>query len=386
MTTANGTNTATQPINHAKDLEILETKPAKSKRNYQNPLIDVTLTLDAGSKRIKFLLDGYETTIDSVYKEVKADLPSGRAGCFRYKNKNYYVGKGCDSVLGELVEGQKNNKIKKLDIWLIGALTSDTDFLDDLIEEKRNRYKNKPIRLNISLKLLSLSSSKAGDIKKVIESIGVFIYRNREFSVEFNNLDKEFIFSEGYGAALTARNQLPEGIKEFAVIDLGGGTLTLTTYKCGRRLPKVNNQTVASGGGMQNLASKIFISLNKTDKGGETKSLESIFEALKACTLADNEFSVPYRVGAETVNIQDEVIDGLSHWVADNPSIANILTKASQILVSGGFVFATGGGFASGVIAQWIKSKVTNGINSPHYQLLENPHVINVLGMQLLDK
>lgn len=382
MTTANGTAKAVQ----AKDLEIVPVKSVKPKRETKNPMTEVKLTLDAGSKRIKFLLDGYETTIESIYKEVKGDLPSGRAGCFRYKNKNYYVGKGCNSVLGELVEGQKNNKIKKLDIWLIGALTSDTDFLDDLIEDKRNRYKNKPIRLTINLKLLSLSSSKTGDIKKILESIGVFSYRNREFSVEFSNLNEEFIFSEGYGAALTSRNQLPDGVKEFAVIDLGGGTLTLTSYKCGRRLPKVSNQTVASGGGMQNLASKIFISLNKTDKGGETKSLESIFEALKACNLTDDGLYVPYRVGSETSNIQDEVIDGLSHWVSDNPSIANILTKISQILVSGGYVFATGGGFSSGIISQWIESKVTNGINSPHYQLLENPHVINVLGMQLLDK
>ena len=388
MTTLNGTASATQ----AKDLEVLpvaDTQQAtqkKTKRESKNPLIDANLTLDAGSKRIKFLLDGYETTIDSIYKQVKGDLPSGSAGCFSYKSKNYYVGKGCDSVIGELVEGQKDNKIKKLDIWLIGALTSDTDFLDDLIEDKRNRYKNKPIRLSINLKLLSLSSNKTGDIKKILESIGTFEYRGREFSVEFKDLDKEFVFSEGYGAALTAKNLLPESTREFSVLDLGGGTLTLTTYKCGRRLPKRDNQAIASGGGMQDLASKIFISLNKTDKGGETKSLNSIFEALKACKPNEKGFMVPYRVGSETSNIEDEVIDGLSNWVADNPSIANILTKASQILVHGGYVFATGGGFASAVIGKWIESKLIAGIDNPHFQILESPHIINVTGMQLLDK
>lgn len=386
MTTTNGTAKAALTIDQGKDLEVIEPKPAKPKREYQNPITDVNLTLDAGSKRIKFILDGYETTIDSIYKEVKGDLPSGSAGCFRYKNKNYYVGRGCDSVLGELVEGQKDNKIKKLDIWLIGALSSDTDFLDDLIEEKRNRYKNKPIRLSINIKLLSLSSNKLGDIKKILTGIGVFVYRGREFSVEFKNLDKEFIYSEGYGAALTAKTHLPENIREFSILDLGGGTFTLTTYKCGRRLPKRDNRTVASGGGMQNLASKIFISLNKTDKGGETRSLESIFEALKACKSNEDGFTVPYRVGAETSNIEDEVIDGLSKWVSDNPSIANILTKASQILVNSGYVFATGGGFASAVIAYWLKEKLVAGVGSPHYHLLENPHVINVTGMQLLDK
>ncbi|MEM7727377.1 MAG: hypothetical protein AAF208_13565 [Cyanobacteria bacterium P01_A01_bin.45] len=388
MKNTNGTAKATQ----AKDLEVLPltdtqtVAPKKTKRESKNPLTEVNLTLDAGSKRIKFLLDGYETTIDSVYKQVKGDLPSGSAGCFNYKDKNYYVGRGCDSVIGTLVEGQKDNKIKKLDIWLIGALTSDTDFLDDLIEDTRNRYKSKPIRLSINLKLLSLSSSKMGDIKKILTGIETFNYRGREFSVEFKDLEKDFIFDEGYGAALTAKTQIPETVREFSILDLGGGTLTLTTYKCGRRLPKRDNRTVASGGGMQNLASKIFISFNKNDKGGETKSLESIFEALKACKSTDNGFIVPYRFGAETVDIKEECIDGLNYWVADNPSIDNILTKASQILVNGGYVFATGGGFASLVISDWIKGKLIAGIDNPHFQILENPHIINVTGMQLLDK
>ena len=125
------------------------------------------------------------------------------AGCFRYKGKNYVVGRGCDAVLGELVEAQKDNKIKKLDIWFLGALTSDPDFLDELLEDKRNRYKSKPIRLGIDIKLLSLSSNKQGDITKILKGIETFVYRGREFTIEFKNLDSEFIYSEGYGAALT---------------------------------------------------------------------------------------------------------------------------------------------------------------------------------------
>lgn len=379
----NGTTTA-----QAKDLELVttieqETK-VKVKREYQNPPTPVNLILDAGSKRIKFLLNGFDTTIDSIYKEVKADLPSGRAGCFNYKNKNYYVGKGCDSVLGELVEGQKDNKIKKLDIWLIGALTSDADFLDDLLTDKRNRYANKPIRLVINLTLLSLSESKRGLINKILTDIGNFFYRGREFSISFKNLDKEFIFAEGYGAALKARSLLSSDVREFSVLDLGGGTLTLTTYKNGRTLPKVDTRTVASGGGMQDLASHIFISLNKTDLGGETKSLNSIFEALKGCKVTDKGFDVPYRIGNRTENIEDSVIDGLSTWVSENPSIAKILTATSQLLVNGQSVYATGGGFAALIVADWIKQQVTNGVSYGHFQVLDNPHIINVTGMQYL--
>lgn len=382
---ANGAHTQ-QPI---QDLTMLQIEPnlndkARKPKSYNNPLIDCSLILDAGSKRIKFLLNGYESTIESVYKEIKGDLPSGMSGCFQYKKKNYVVGRGCESVLGELVEAQKDNKIKKLDVWVLGALTSDSDFLDDILEDKRSRYKTKPIRLSVDIKLLSLSSNRQGDISKILQNIEGFNYRGREFTVEFKNLKSEFIYSEGYGAALSARNSLPDGITNFAILDLGGGTLTLTSYGIGRRLPKVLSRSVASGGGMQNLASQIFVSLNKTDIGGETKSLNSIFEALKACKRENEGFLVPYRVGGRTENIAESVTDGLSNWIADNPSIADILTKSSQILVSGGAIYCTGGGFASLIISAKIIEIITAGVGNGTCDVLENPHIINVSGMKYL--
>jgi hypothetical protein len=217
--------------------------------------------------------------------------------------------------------------------------------------------------------------------------IETFIYRGREFNIEFKGLDSEFIYSEGYGAALTAKKSLNEGVDSFAVLDLGGGTLTLTSYKVGRKLPKVLNRSVASGGGMQDLARQIFISLNKTDIGGETKSLGSIFEALKACRMDENgEHLVPYRVGNKTENIAESVLDGISNWIADNPSIADILTKSSQVLVGGGSVFCTGGGFASKIIADKLQALITNAVSHGQFEILENPDVINILGMNhLLD-
>jgi hypothetical protein len=387
-TSTNGT----KPTQDIQQFEIVNSLPdttdkKKKPRESKNPLIDCSMILDAGSKRIKCLLNNYPNTIDSIYKEVKGELPSGMAGCFRYKNKNYVVGRGCDAVLGELVEGQKDNKIRKLDIWLLGALTSDPDFLDELLEDKRNRYKTKPIRICVDIKLLSLSSNKQGDITKILKGIETFIYRGREFVVEFKGLDSEFIYSEGYGAALTARRLLNAGVDSFAILDLGGGTLTLTSYKVGRKLPKVLNRSVASGGGMQDLARQIFISLNKTDIGGETKSLGSIFEALKACFLNESgEYLVPYRVGDKTENIAESVLDGISNWIADNPSIADILTKSSQVLVGGGSVFCTGGGFASKIIADKLQALITNAVSHGQFEILENPDVINILGMNCLDQ
>jgi len=127
--------------------------------------------------------------------------------------------------------------------------------------------------------------------------------------------------------------------------------------------------------------------LNKTDIGGETKSLNSIFEALKACRADENsQYVVPYRVGNKTENITESVLDGISNWIADNPSISDILTKSSQVMVSGGSVFATGGGFASKIIGDKLQSLITNVVNYGQFQILENPDVINVLGMNCLDQ
>jgi hypothetical protein len=79
-------------------------------------------------------------------------------------------------------------------------------------------------------------------------------------------------------------------------------------------------------------------------------------------------------------------LDGISNWIVDNPSIADILTKSSQVMVSGGFVFATGGGFASKIIGDRLQSLITNAVSHGQFQILENPDVINILGMKYLNQ
>ena len=146
-----------------KETEQPKAKKSKAKTSKPKPnaITYVDVVLDAGSHSNKSMIDGYENSFSSVFKEIKGDLPSGMAGCFSYKNKNYIVGELADGFPGDLVYAYQDNKIKCLDIWLIGALTSDCDFLDELIADKKsmNKYKNMPIRLSVNLMLLSLSSS-----------------------------------------------------------------------------------------------------------------------------------------------------------------------------------------------------------------------------------
>ncbi len=105
---------------------------------------------------------------------------------------------------------------------------------------------------------------------------------------------------------------------------------------------------------------------------------------MKACKRENEDFLVPYRVGGRTENISESVVDGLCNWVSDNPSIADILTKSSQILVNGSAIYCTGGGFGSAIIAHKIVEIITTGVADGNCEVLENPHIINVSGMKYL--
>ncbi|MEM7556700.1 MAG: hypothetical protein AAF378_21900 [Cyanobacteria bacterium P01_A01_bin.84] len=401
MTTTNGqtkTEQTTQQLTMIETTEQLEStatqteqtpkvkKPkSKNSKPKSNAITYVNVILDAGSHSNKSMIDGYENSFSSVFKEIKGDLPSGMAGCFSYKNKNYIVGELADGFPGELIYAFEDNKIKCLDIWLIGALTSDCDFLDELIADKKskNKYKNMPIRISVNLKLLSLSSSKKGDISKILSNLKTFTYRGKDIELSINNLEDEFIYSEGYGAALTAKQAIND--REFYILDLGGGTLTLTQYRNGRELPKAVNRHIATGGGMQIVAEQIYKAVSKADMGGQEVRLSGIFAALKACKRIDSGYHTPYCLGRNNIDISSEIPDGLQSWIDDNPTIKKVLTEARERLNSGYSLFATGGGFASAIISDWISDYLTEDINSASFQVLDNCANINVNGMKLLD-
>ena len=350
----------------------------------KNTWVKANLTLDPGNKQLKFSLDGsHPIPISSIYKEIKGELPVGKAGCFGYKDKNYIVGNAAHSLKGKLFKAYEGNKTPKLDIWILGALTAEPDFLDGILKDKehKNKYPGKPCRIQINLKLLSLTTEKVNEIVKTLKGIEKFTYRNQEFEIEIGNLDKDFLYSEGFGAALCAHHTHPE-LQEFGVVDLGGGTITFTLYRNGRHEPKVFEQFPASGGGMVSIATCIFESMNTGDIGGQHRKLDSIYTALK--TGKDLDY-VGYRLGNRTHNIAQAVNDGMDLWANDNPTVVEILTRIGQFLLGGGHVFATGGGFGSPVIANWIKEYLTNEIENAQFEVLDNPHIINLTGMQLLD-
>lgn len=348
----------------------------------KNTWVRATLNIDPGNKMLKFSCNGSASSpVPSIYKELKGDLPVGKSGCFGYKGKNYIVGNGAHSLKGKLYKSYEGHKTSKIDIWVLAALTSDS-FLDEILQDEHyNKYPSKPCRIKLNINLLSLTTEKVAAIKKTLQEIQSFTYRNRTFEIEFTNLEKEFIHTEGLGAALTAFKKCPD-LDEIGILDLGGGTIAFSILIGGKYHPKVLEQYPASGGGMVSVATCIFDSINTGDIGGQHRRLDSIFAALKTAKAVDK---VPYRLGNKTHNIAEAVSDGLDKWVDDNPTVLDVLTKAGQYLLGGGQIFATGGGLASPAIANWIKEYLSNEIDDPQFEVLDNPHVINLTGMQILD-
>jgi hypothetical protein len=377
-------------FNRDKKEVVSNPQPKKTKKKTAlNAIQYVNLTLDAGSHNCKSLINGFYNSFASMYREVKGELPTGMAGVFTYKNKNYVVGTLSKNFAGnETVHAYQDNKITKLDIWLLGALTYDCDYLDSLIADKKraNKYKQCPIRLHVNLKLLSLSATKKTEITKRLAELKTFTYRQKDFEVEFLNLDDEYVYSEGFGAALTAQ-KLDTEAREFYVCDLGGGTLTLTNYVCGRNLPKANNRLVAVGGGMEVVAGCIYKSVSKTsDRGGQSFEMSGIFAALKACKATEGGYFVPYSLGRKNINIAEAIPDALQDWVQENPTISQVLAEARRAMNFGAKVYCTGGGFASKIVADWILAYLREDNIAGEVEVLDLPHKVNVLGMVSLDK
>jgi len=364
----------------SEDLAIAKEKEPRKRYESQNKQVSINLDLDAGSSRAKFVIDGWCGSYPSIFKQVSGELPSGIAGCFSVANKNYAVGRVTSSLNGEVVEAFKDNKIKYLHIWLIGALTNHPDLLSDLAEQRK--YKGKPARIKITLRLLSLSSSKKNDIAKILQGTKQFTYEGTNFELEIANSD--YLLPEGYGSAIEANKLIPTGCNEFHILDLGGGTLTFSSYQVGK-LPKAIEQTPGSGNGMKAIIERLSIALARIDRGGIQFKKDNLESALRNSKPIDGRHSVKYRHGTESLEIGEHIEHALGEWVSEMPIVESLLTKVSQALLNGSPVFATGGGMAISVIADWIEKYVCTDIANAQYSVLPSPQDINLTGLSLLN-
>lgn len=374
---------------HAPDLVaeqvLAKKKTASQNKQKTNRAIPVRLQIDAGARRVKCRLNGEFKDFPSEAKEIGGgQVPLQTSGCFSYKNKPYVVGAAVDRVNGDVILGSQDNKISKLDIWVLGAIAHFPAFLEEAAEKRR--YKNLPVQLTLNLQVVTLSSPRRNELAKALNAIGTFTWEDIEFRIDV----KECKFlEESEGAALEVVNKhLEEKDKSthFYVIDLGGGTITSTCYEWnGARLSTLSKSPI-SGGGTTSIINCVFKALTRVDRGAiQTNSL-NIQEALQTSHLKEEGWFVPLVNNGQLINIADEVRAALSEWVQHNYAIRILFDFLMQRIIAGDRVFCSGGGFAIKIVADWIIKYLLNDIRDREIVILDNPQDVNLAGLRWRDE
>lgn len=350
--------------------------PKKKTTRSNNKTANFYLDIDAGAKRVKCRLNGVYKAFPSEAKEIKNDVPLRTDGCFSYGTKNYVVGKGIDRVNGKLIVASQDNKLSRLDVWIVGAITHYRKQLKELVKNRRRKVS--PTKINLHLRVLTLSSMKRKELDKALKNISAFTWEDNDFELNVKSL--EFI-EEGQGAAeLITRDN--EDIETFHLIDLGGGTFTHTTYDWDGDELSIVARTPISGAGMQSVINKIFKAMTRVDRGAIQAENQDIQEALELSAVSEKGYSVPLRSNGKVEDIANEVEGALSEWVSGNYALLKQFDLISQKLARGESVYCSGGGFAVKVVADWIINYLCDGIPDAKIGILESPQHINLTGLE----
>lgn len=353
--------------------------PKKKSHGVNNKAVDFRLDIDAGAYRIKSRLNGVYKSFAAVAKEIKGDVPLRNDGCFGYRKKNYVVGAAIDRVNGTMIVSSQDNKLTHLDIWILGAIAHYRKFLKTAVESRRR--KTEPVQINLWLRVVTLSSPQRKELDRILKQISDFTWEDVEFKVAVKAC--QFI-DESEGAALEVVNLYDH--KRFHLLDLGGGTITYTTYDWdGDELATIA-KTPVSGGGMTSIINRIFKSLTRTDRGAIQAENTDIQEALELSTLTDvGVWRVPLRSNGKVKDIAGEVEGAMSEWVSGNYAIQKLFDTISQRLAKGEHLYCTGGGFAIGVVSDWIIRYLKNEVNNANITILDNPQDVNLAGLKWLE-
>jgi hypothetical protein len=372
----NGTDSTASTI----ETGFCKAVPAKKRTHSQNnKAVDFKLDIDAGAKRIKCRLNGVYKSFPAEAKEIKSEVPLRNDGCFGYRKRNYVVGSAIDRVNGTLIVSSQDNKLSHLDVWILGALTHYRKVLKSAVDSRRR--KTQPVQINLWLRVVTLSSPQRKELDKMLKQISDFTWEDLDFKVMVKAC--EFI-DEGEGAALEVVKLYNH--ERFHLLDLGGGTITFTTYEWGGEELSTVAKTPVSGGGMTSIINRIFKSLTRTDRGAIQAENIDIQEALELSQIGENNtWHVPLRSSGKVKDISSEVDGALSEWVGNNYAIQKLFDSISQKLAKGEYLYCSGGGFAVAVIAEWLMKYLSNGIDGARVKILDSPQDVNLAGLKHLD-
>jgi hypothetical protein len=373
-------NNGTDSTASMSDTNLSKVAPTKKRSHTaNNKAVDLRLDIDAGAKRIKCRLNGVYKSFPAEAKEIKSEVPLRNDGCFNYRKRNYVVGSAIDRVNGTLIVSSQDNKLSHLDVWILGALTHYRKVLKSTVESRRR--KTQPVQINLWLRVVTLSSPQRKELDKMLKQISDFTWEDLDFKVTVKAC--EFI-DEGEGAAVEIAKLYNH--ERFHLLDLGGGTITFTTYEWGGEELSTVAKTPVSGGGMTSIINRIFKSLTRTDRGSIQAENIDIQEALELSQIGENNtWYVPLRSSGKVKDISSEVDGALSEWVGNNYAIQKLFDSISQKLAKGEYLYCSGGGFAVAVIAEWLMKYLSNGIDGSRIKILDNPQDVNLAGLRHLD-
>ena len=337
------------------------------------------LILDGGSSRTKYYLEKETGSYQSVCRQFNktTELPTGYLGVFKIGDNGYAVGESALSLSGgTFEEGFANdNKIKLLNVWIVGALCTHASFLFKRI--KKAGKGNGIIKIDLKLALLSLSSHRKKEIEKAFSNLK-FEFNERLFEV---NVVSYNLYPEGYGAAVAAKKIIKQsGGKDvrFHVLDLGGGTLTHTPYSNQNGVPRASNQNSVSGAGVVSITEFFAKEASKGDTGGNIYHFSRLKDALESSSVSESgEYSAEIVLGDNTRDLGDRLKSGLEAWAREIIGVRELLRDVKQILRKGERVFLTGGGFK----VEAVRAFITSYLGSELVQTLPEPDTINITGL-----
>lgn len=373
-------------------------KEPKAKREYKprskNTYCNLEINLDAGANHIKgFIKYGdIEQMIHfpSRARIVEGDISADNIGNFRYDDTNYASGKSADYYKGEWLEAREGNKIDFLDIWFLSALTHAKKIL---LETASKRYRNTgSIKLKCYVRLLTLSKERKGEIEKTLNNISSFVFNNCNYEVKISSLE---VYTEGYGSAIEAL-KMNENAKKVNILDMGGGTLSFTSYGNEYNELEENERTIADCGGINAIVAALQLGMSSRDNAGVQLYPELLEKALRV----SKSKQVLYDFGADINNIYSAFTSAMSDWLRINPQVQQVLKNVRFSLINDEKIYLTGGGFSSIVIREYITDYLlrANGVGTKSKRKksdemiinkdliipLENGHTLNITGLQSL--
>ena len=378
--------------------EVTEDKKPKTTRKAtprnKNSYCNLEINLDAGANHIKGFIkyDAIEQMIHfpSRARIVEGDISADNIGNFQYDGTNYASGKSADYYKGEWLEAREGNKIDFLDVWFLSALTHAKKVL---IDTASKRYRNSgAVKLRCFVRLLTLSKERKGEIEKILNSITSFVFNNCEYEVTLASLE---VFTEGYGSAIAAW-KMDETAERVNILDMGGGTLSFTSYSNEFGELDERERTIADCGGINAIVGALQLGMSSRDNAGVQLYPELLEKSLRV----SRSKQIIYDFGSNISNIYSAFTSAMSDWLRINPQVQQVLKNVRFALINNEKVYLTGGGFSSVVIREYItdyllrangvgtKSKRKKSdevmINKELIIALENGHTLNITGLQSL--